>query len=60
MFPMTWHSLFAAMILIGKVVLLLAIFGVLTIGFLAQTQQRYSKYKKSRRFIDLLKIFSRY
>lgn len=30
------------------------------IGATAQTKGRVAKYKKSRRFIDLLKIFSRY
>lgn len=57
---MNWHSLSAAAVFLVNAVLIFGLAVLLIFGLLSQTQERIAKYKKSRRFIDLLKIFSRY
>jgi hypothetical protein len=60
MVPMSWHPLFSAAIVLGNATLLVGLVGVLIFGYASRTQERVAKYKKSRRLIDLLKIFSKY
>lgn len=57
---MNWHSLLSAVIFLGKGALVAGFLGFLIICYVSQAQKRIAKYKKSGRFIDLLKIFSRY
>lgn len=56
---MSWHTLSSAAIFLGKAVLIFGLVCILIFGSVAQTQERIAKYKKSRRIIDLLKIFSK-
>jgi hypothetical protein len=53
---MSWRSILSVAKTIALITL---IFGVIALQ-VARTKQRIAKYKKTGRFIDLLKIFSRY
>jgi len=53
---MSWRSILSVAKTIGSITL---IFGIIVLQ-VATTKRRIAKYKKSGRFIDLLKIFSRY
>jgi hypothetical protein len=55
-----WHSILSAAKLLTMALVIVGIIAIVIFGQISQTQQRLSKYKKSRRFVDLLKIFSRY
>ena len=57
---MNWHAILSAAISLGKALLVVGVVAVLVFGRVFQTQERVSKYKKTRRLVDLLKIFSRY
>jgi hypothetical protein len=57
---MNWHSIFSAAIWLGKAVLVVGVVAILVFGYVSQTQKRLSKYKRTGRLMDLLKMFSRY
>lgn len=57
---MTWHSIFSAAISLGNALLVAAVIAILVLGYVFQTQDHLSKYKKTGRLRDLLKIFYRY
>jgi hypothetical protein len=56
MIPMSWHWA----IVLGKAVLLFGVVVILIFGYVSRTPGRVSRYKRSGRVRDLLKIFSRY
>jgi hypothetical protein len=57
---MNWHSILSAAKLLGTAAVLVGVIALMIFGAVSQTQRRIIKYKKSGRFVDLLKIFSRY
>jgi hypothetical protein len=57
---MNWHSVLAAAKSTGTVVALVGVIAIVILGGASQTQRRLAAWKKSGRFMDLLKIFSRY
>jgi hypothetical protein len=60
MASMNWYSILSAAKLLGTAVVIVGIIAIVIFGGASQTQRRITQYKKSRRFVDLLKIFSRY
>lgn len=57
---MNWHPILSAAKLLGTAAVIVGIIAIVIFGQTSQTQQRLTKFKKSGRFVDLLKIFSRY
>jgi hypothetical protein len=57
---MNWHFILSAVKLFGTAAVIVGIIAIVIFGQASQTRQRVSQYKKSGRFVDLLKIFSRY
>ena len=57
---MIWHSLFIASVFVGKAVLVFGVICLLIFGRVSQTQERFAKYKKTGRIVDLLKVLSRW
>jgi hypothetical protein len=57
---MNWHSILAGAKFLGTAVIIVSVIAILIFGTVAQTQRRITRYKTSRRFMDFLKIFSRY
>jgi hypothetical protein len=57
---MNWHSILSAAKLLATAGVLVGVIVIVVFGQAAQTRDRISKYKKSGRFADLLRIFSRY
>ena len=57
---MNWHSILYAARLLGTAAAIVGIIAIVIFGQAAQARQRLAKYKKSGRFVDLLKILSRY
>ncbi len=57
---MNWHSILYAARLLGTAAAIVGIIAIVIFGQASQARQRLAKYKKSGRFVDLLKILSRY
>jgi hypothetical protein len=57
---MNWHSILSIAKQLGTAALLIGVIAILIFGQVSQTKPRIDEYKKSGRFLDLLKIFSRY
>jgi hypothetical protein len=57
---MNWYSILHAAKLVGTAAAMVGVIAIVIIGRASQTQRRIANYKKSGRFVDLLKIFSRY
>jgi hypothetical protein len=57
---MNWYSILHAAKLFGTAAAMVGVIAIVIIGRASQTQRRIANYKKSGRFVDLLKIFSRY
>jgi len=57
---MNWHSILSAAKLLGTAALIVGIIAIVIFGQILQTRHRLTKYKNSGRFMDLLRIFSRY
>jgi hypothetical protein len=57
---MNWHSILSTAKLLGTAVVIAGVIAIVVFGGAAQTQRRVAEYKKTGRFIDWLKIFSRY
>jgi hypothetical protein len=57
---MNWSSILSIAKQIGTGVLLIGVIAILIFGRVAQTKRRMAEYKKTGRFVDLLKIFSRW
>jgi hypothetical protein len=57
---MNWHPILSAAKLLGTAAAIIGVIVIVIFGGVSQTQRRITKYKKSGRFVDLLKIFSRY
>jgi hypothetical protein len=57
---MNWSSILSIAKQLGTAVLLIGVIAILIFGQVSQTKRRIAEYKKSGRFLDLLKIFSRW
>ena len=57
---MNWHPILSAAKLLGTAMVIVGVIAIVIFGQASQTRQRITKYKKSGRFVDLIKIFSRY
>jgi hypothetical protein len=57
---MNWHSILSIAKQLGTSALLIGVIAILIFGQVSQTKRRIAEYKKSGRFLDLLKIFSKY
>jgi hypothetical protein len=57
---MNWHSILSAAKLLGTAALLVGIIAICIAGTIEQEKQRIVKYKKTGRFLDFLKIFTKY
>jgi hypothetical protein len=57
---MNWSSIPSIAKQLGTAALLIGVIAILIFGQVSQTKRRIAEYKKSGRFLDLLKIFSRY
>jgi hypothetical protein len=57
---MNWSSILSVAKQLGTGVLLIGVIFILIFGQVAQTKRRLADYKKRGRFVDLLKIFSRW
>ena len=56
---MNLHSILSAARLLGTAAVIFGIMVIVIFGQISQTRRRLTKYKKSGRFVDLLKIFSK-
>jgi hypothetical protein len=57
---MNWYSILSVAKLLGTAALIVGVIAIEIFGGMNQTKRRIAEYKKSGRFLDLLKIFSRY
>jgi len=57
---MNWSSILSVAKQLGIGVLLMGVIAIAIFCRVAQTKERMAKYKKTGRFVDLLKIFSRW
>jgi hypothetical protein len=57
---MKWDSILHTAKLLGTAAVIVGVIAIVIFGRVSQTQRRITEYKKSGRFVDLLKIFSRY
>ncbi len=55
-----WNPLLSAAKLLGTASVIVGVIAIVIVGGSSQTKRRIAKYKKSGRFVDLLKVFSRY
>jgi ABC-type transport system involved in cytochrome bd biosynthesis fused ATPase/permease subunit len=60
MATMNWYSILSAAKLLGTATVIVGVIAIVIIGGLKQKERRIAEYKKSGRFLDLLKIFSKY
>jgi hypothetical protein len=60
MASMSWHSILSTAKLLGNGALIFGVFTAVIFGLASQKKRRITEYKKSGRFMDLLKIFSKY
>jgi hypothetical protein len=60
MATMNWYSILSAARLLGTATVIVGVIAILIIGGVKQKKRRIAEYKKSGRFLDLLKIFSKY
>jgi ABC-type transport system involved in cytochrome bd biosynthesis fused ATPase/permease subunit len=57
---MNWYSILSGAKLLGTATVIVGVIAIVSIGGVKQTKRRIAEYKKSGRFLDLLKIFSKY
>jgi hypothetical protein len=57
---MNGYSILSAAKLLGTATVIVGVIAIVIIGGVKQKKRRIAEYKKSGRFLDLLKIFSRY
>jgi hypothetical protein len=57
---MNWYSILSAAKLLGTATVIVGVIAIVIIGGVKRTKRRIAEYKKSGRFLDLLKIFSKY
>jgi hypothetical protein len=55
-----WHSILSTAKLLGTAAVIVGLVAIAILGGALQKQRRISEYKKSGRFVDFLKIFSKY
>jgi hypothetical protein len=55
---MNWYSILSATKLLGTAAALVGVITIVFVGGVEQKKRRIAEYKKSRRFVDWLKIFS--
>jgi ABC-type transport system involved in cytochrome bd biosynthesis fused ATPase/permease subunit len=60
MATMNWYSILSAAKLLGTATVIVGVIAIVIIGGVKQKERRIAEYKKSDRFLDLLKIFSKY
>jgi hypothetical protein len=60
MADMHWYSILSAAKLLGTAVANVGVITIAIFGGVEQKKRRIAEYKKSGRFVDLLKIFSKY
>ena len=57
---MNSYSILSVVKLLGTAALIVGVIAIEIFGGMNRTKRRIAEYKKSGRFLDLLKIFSRY
>lgn len=57
---MNWYHILSATKLLGTAVVIVGVIAIVIFGGVKQKKRRMAEYKKSGRFLDLLKIFSKY
>jgi hypothetical protein len=57
---MNWHSILSAAKLLGTAAVIVGVIAIVIIGQGSRARHRIAKYNKTGRFIDLIKIFSRW
>jgi hypothetical protein len=57
---MKWYSILHAAKLLGTAAVIVGVIAIVIFSRASQTQRRMTAYKKSGRFADLLRIFSKY
>jgi hypothetical protein len=57
---MNSYSILSAAKLLGTAATIVGAIAILIFGLMQQTKRRIAKYKESGRFLDMLKILSRY
>jgi hypothetical protein len=57
---MNWYSILSAAKLLGTAAVIVGVIAIVIFRGVKQKKQRIAEYKNSSRFLDLLKIFSRY
>jgi hypothetical protein len=57
---MTWNLILSAAKVLCTAAMIVGVISILAFGHAAQARKRIAKYKQTGRFIDLLKIFSRW
>jgi hypothetical protein len=57
---MNWYSILSATKLLGTAAAIVGVIAIVIFGGVEQKKRRIAEYKKSGRFVDLLKIFSKY
>jgi hypothetical protein len=57
---MNWYSILSATRLLGTAAAIVGVIAIVIFGGVEQKKRRMAEYKKSGRFVDLLKIFSKY
>jgi zinc transporter ZupT len=57
---MNWYSILSATKLLGTAAVIVGVIAIVIFGGVQQKKRRIAEYKKSGRFVDLLKIFSKY
>jgi hypothetical protein len=57
---MNWYSILSAAKVLGTAAAIVGVIAIAIFGGVEQKKRRIAEYKKSGRFVDLLKIFSKY
>jgi hypothetical protein len=57
---MNWYSILSAAKFLGTAAAIVGIIAIVIFGGVEQKKRQIAEYKKSGRFVDLLKIFSKY
>jgi hypothetical protein len=57
---MNWHLILSTAELVGTAAVIIGIVAIVIFGQISQAKQRLTRYRKSGRLADLLKIFLRY
>jgi hypothetical protein len=60
MADMNWYYILSTAKLLGTAAAIVGVIAIVIVGGVEQKKRRIADYKKSGRFVDLLKIFSKY